>query len=401
MNLALVEPARDDESSRFTLGEHASDQSLSAPECRPVIRTTGSDPQRTTFGSPGWRLSFSGSSAEDPAQVQNVLLPSFDAKGRLSSWLSDPEGSATRLSVCIYAGMIGYAFVWLFFGTKGLQSGIISLLGCRQLSVSHHHIGQCHTESMAAAVDVAIHLAKFAFFLVAGPAAFHSLRCVHRPQAAGGELALLRASCGHSTESAKRRLELWGWIIRALGAVSTIGLLVGAVVASIHKERFWVALMCIGVAAAVAATTGWWLSMMVGAALVQTPVDRVRAQVQAARLPLDVEEWQQIEKSALQLASTSLPLLSSGWGASLGLVGLSYTSLITAAVIAAFHNGGRSLVTNALTVGGGSRWVVAMFLFVFGPFPLLMARPAAPSRAAQRWLYCTALPAQPQVDRRS
>jgi hypothetical protein len=169
-------------------------------------------------------------------------------------------------------------FVWLFCGENGLNSGIISLLGCRQLD--HHHIGQCHTESMAATVDVAIHLAKFAFFLVAGPAAFHSLRCVHRPQAAGGELALLRASCGHSTDLAKRRLERWGWTIRALGAVSTLGLLVGAAVASAVKRRLWVALMCLGVAAAVAATTGWWLSMMVGAALVQTPVDRVRAQVQ-------------------------------------------------------------------------------------------------------------------------
>jgi hypothetical protein len=103
---------------------------------------------------------------------------------------------------------------------------------------------------------------------------------VHRPQAAGGELALLRASCGHSTDLAKRRLERWGWTIRALGAVSTLGLLVGAAVASAVKRRLWVALMCLGVAAAVAATTGWWLSMMVGAALVQTPVDRVRAQVQ-------------------------------------------------------------------------------------------------------------------------
>jgi hypothetical protein len=44
-------------------------------------------------------------------------------------------------------------------------------------------------------------------------------------------------------------------------------------------------------------------------------------------------------------------------------------------------------VTNALTVAGGSRWVVSMFLFVFGPFPLLMVRPPPSSLAIILRLY--------------
>ena len=70
---------------------------------------------------------------------------------------------------------------------------------------------------------------------------------------------------------------------------------------------------------------------------------RSNPKVHAARLPLDMAEWRRIETSALRLASTSLPLLSSGWGTSLGLGGLSYTALIIAAVVAAFHDDGRSL----------------------------------------------------------
>ena len=371
-----------DPSGRFTLGD-AGDRSVShGAACAAVIRQNVST---SPFGSPGWRLSFTnpadGSDEGGDPGGAGVVLPTFDANGRLSDLLSDSRGAATRLSKSIYAVMIGYAFIWLFFGPSGPNSGITGLLGCRRLN---HHSQTCHAESTATAVDVTIHLTKFMFFLVAGPAAFHSLRCVHRPR---GELALLRESCGHSTVESKRWLELWGWVIRVLGAVSTGGLLVGAVVAGGLHERWWVALMCVGVAAAVAATTGWWLSMMLGAALVQTPVDRVCEQIRSLDLPLDPTEWEEIERSALRLTSTSLPLLSSGWGSSLGLVGLSYTGLAVAGGIAAFHDDGRSLVTNALTVAGGSRWVVAMFLMAFGPFPLLMAAaPAEVSSACDRLL---------------
>eukprot|EP01046_Picozoa_sp_COSAG06_P050408 COSAG06_NODE_7977_length_2313_cov_6.997098_1_plen_700_part_10 len=276
--------------------------------------TEGEKQRQISSAACGCCIGGDGDNGEEEALV---LPPTFDFGGRLGPWLSTPEGAPTALSYVTYGLLGGETVVFLFFGGDG--RGIFNMLGCDGL-------GSCSLDDAVAAADLAHYLGT-CVLLASFTCVFHGLRCVTRTAEAGGQLALLGLGTACVPTSAARNLQRWRWLVRLVTwglAVGFSGLAMQFVLITQGATRVLHALFFIAAALGFVVIGQWWLTLRLAVALTNDEAKAVAAAAEAAaerETELDDEQWRRtIEEPAQKLARVTLPLLSEGWGPSLGAV---------------------------------------------------------------------------------
>eukprot|EP01046_Picozoa_sp_COSAG06_P037674 COSAG06_NODE_4277_length_4410_cov_5.807237_2_plen_708_part_00 len=264
-----------------------------------------------------------GGDGDNGEEEALVLPPTFDFGGRLGPWLSTPEGAPTALSYVLYGTLGGETVVWLFFGYDG--RGIFNMLGCDGL-------GSCSLDDVEVAAQMAFHLGGF-ILLAAYTFVFHALRCVTRTAEAGGQLVLLGLGIARVPTSAARSLRQWRLLVRLVTwpvAVAFVGMAVQMALVVDGAQRVLFPLVCVTCATGGIMVGQWWLTLQLAVALTNDEAKPVAAAAEAAakrEAELDDGEWRRtIEEPAQKLACVTLPLLSEGWGPSLGAVMIGFFS---------------------------------------------------------------------------
>ena len=306
-----------------------------------------------------------------------VPLPTFDFGGRLGPWLSTAEGAPTRLSKAVYLWTLGVGVLYLFFGMDG--RGVFNKLGCENKLTAHDaanmnfsRVGGCDLDAVADVYELFQHACICIYLCGTGVPTFHSLRMVTRRGGAGGQLHLLGAHDARISPAASRSLLRWAWSIRVVGG--TVSFLFCGFAFYFFTMVPWpmnvAASSLSGYVGVNTFITGiWWLSLKRGSALGARRVSKVRraviAVLSARRMPDDVAWQATVESPALSLASTTLPLLTNGWGNALGATAVGWTAMAVY-MVTAVASGTASGSSGVLAAA----WVLAFFL---AAMPVMMA----------------------------
>lgn len=270
---------------------------------------------------------------EEDDESNFVSMPTSDFDGKVGPWLSTPEGSPTNLSYAVYTWTIGYAVWFLLFGDNG--SGLFNKLGCENkleaedaMNLNFTEVTEvdCELDAIANAFELSAHGCTVVFLFCCGVAPFHSLRLVTRRGDAGGQLELLGARDARISPAQVRSLQRWK------RAIWFFGLTVAFIFFAFALMNFAIS-MAVGIFFTEATintiiTCMWWLTLKRGSALGAKRVSKLRRAISAMLAqrspPDDLTWWVTVESPALKLASRTLPLMTSGWGNSLGMVAIGW-----------------------------------------------------------------------------
>ena len=235
-----------------------------------------------------------------------AVLP--DQLRRVGDLLSAPDGSPTWLYKAAFVVLVCWPVSLMLGSVPPFPSAFVAL---------------ADGDVAMAVIVLGIGLS----FLLAGPVALHTLRLVTRRAGPLAQLGVGKAEVPQTRLDALQSSARW---LRCFGAA--FQLLFAALCLTYASSSGTVlsalAMACFDVPF-IAASFLWWFSVKVAATLTDAPVAdaRARARAEASRLresgeAMDAERWRsEVEEPVWLLGRTTMPLISDGWGPSVGLVG--------------------------------------------------------------------------------